>query len=169
MRNRVKSKFGVKAYYGGVMLLREYCPICRDYAIILDNELQCCGLRLRAERPDEPRAYRKKRIVEGAMGRATIPMKIKRACLQFQVNQCLYCGCGISIRTAHFDHFIPRSYTQGDNASNIVAACAKCNAIKYNLMFIGVDEARVYICNKRNEKKLGFGDYYGGSYEVSKI
>lgn len=169
VKTRVKSKFGIRAYYGGVVLLREYCPECKDYAIIIGNELQCCGLKLRPEQPDEPRVYRRRRMSEGSLHRIRISTKAKKACLRFQINQCLYCGAHVSIGTAHFDHFIPRSYSQDDSADNIVAACAKCNSLKSDLMFQTVEEARVYICQRRLERKLGIGDYYGGSYEVSKV
>jgi len=98
-------------------------------------------------------------------------VKIQRQVLNHQNHQCVYCGCpvgGRSGRGIHWDHFIPFCYG-GNGDDNWVASCPECNLFKSAFLFNTIEEAQIFIQNRRVERGLPIQLYTGGSYEVRKI
>lgn len=146
------------ALYGNVAILRAWCPDCKDWSWVLDGKLACCD----RENEHEPRYY--KREVEPEGKRKQPPKWMRDAQLEEQGGRCLYCekvigshiwrnGKRIKLRL-HWDHLVPYSLTQNNNAVNFVAACHICNGIKSSHCFQTIDEARIYILDRWERKGI---------------
>ena len=164
----MRAKPIIKAYYGNKMLIKKYCSDCDFYAFVIANKYACCD---RPANLEDDFIHKKKRESLAAEGRGYIPVKVKREILRHQNHQCIYCGTSLNKKgiRLHFDHFVPFVYIEASERGDLVASCNICNQIKGCLLFNSIQEARIYIIQKRESKKLDWFDYFGGSYEVSKI
>jgi CRISPR/Cas system Type II protein with McrA/HNH and RuvC-like nuclease domain len=45
-------------------------------------------------------------------------------------HSCIYCGHPLTLDTMEIDHIVPRSKGGGEDISNKVCACPRCNALK---------------------------------------
>jgi len=148
-----------KAIYGDVVLIREWCKACKQYALVVDSKLQCCD----------------KKITIGMISRSRLmvtPKRIRRIpsgteqreILLRQANRCLYCDLQfgtplwsekrnkvVFVKIA-WDHFVPYSYSFNNKRANFVGACSICNGIKSNKMFETLKDARNYILYTRKKK-----------------
>jgi hypothetical protein len=52
--------------------------------------------------------------------------------------RCRYCGAAAGVSTLHIDHVVPRALGGGDDASNLVTACADCNHGKSDRRIVGI-------------------------------
>jgi 5-methylcytosine-specific restriction endonuclease McrA len=81
-------------------------------------------------RPERPRA-------EGARrGAFSLCAKraMKHATLRDCGRRCVYCAAALCLDTLTLDHVYPRSQGGPDVAGNVVAACARCNRLKADLL-----------------------------------
>ena len=153
-------KAHVIALYGSVALERGYCKRCKGMAIIKGGVLQCCDspvvdLPTRFERISEPLHRRKSPTKAG-----------KDRILDKQENRCFYCGVAFGsfrfrnglpfIVKVNWDHQLPFIYSQNNDNENFVASCSVCNGIKSSHIFQTVEEAQVYIADKRKQKGYDF-------------
>jgi 5-methylcytosine-specific restriction endonuclease McrA len=159
-------KSAQKSYYGRVMLLKKKCPRCGFVSFVIDGKCSDCGL------DQELRSLtriRKRRESTTDMARRKPPKEIQEAILEHQMNRCVYCGNrfgkGVSLE---WDHFIPLCSGESSD-KNWIAACRKCNGLKSSMLFSTMEEAQIYIRNKRDEIGLRNNDYFGGSYDVCKL
>ena len=154
-----KSKAGM-ALYGNIALERGYCKECDTTAFVRNGKLACCG----AEFSKVPDKYY--RVSGSPQGRKTPPAAEKRRILEEQENKCFYCdvefdslrwrnGRAIRIKL-HWDHKLPYAYSQNNHTSNFVAACHVCNGIKSDKVFQTVEEAQIYLQDKRKAKGYDF-------------
>jgi len=137
------------ALYGNIALPREYCPSCRQWALVIDGRLACCN------NSTELGARRTKRMSEAADVRRQPTEEEKREILLTQENRCLYCqqpfGSAVIRKEklvwlkATWDHLVPFSYSQNNYRYNFVAACQICNGLKGSLIFATVEEAQTYV------------------------
>lgn len=146
------------ALYGNVAIPRAYCNSCKSMAMIISGEFGCCGKKLEdeisreAKRMSHPPGWREK------------PSRAEQArILSEQSNVCLYCEMrfGRSVWSAagkeivlrvEWDHLIPFSYAQNNKVGNFCAACHICNRLKGALMFQTLEEARIHVTQKWEEK-----------------
>jgi len=146
------------AVYGNVVIPREYCRSCGQWALVIQGRLACCT------NTTDLGSRRMKRMSEAADVRRQPTAEEKRLILDLQENRCLYCqkrlGSAV-IRKGKltwlrvtWDHLVPFSYGQNNNAINLVAACQICNGIKGSLMFATVEEARAYIVSLSDVQEL---------------
>lgn len=144
------------AHYGNICMLRMECPDCKRVALVIDGRMACCDLCVSCE----PK-YRKQ-MSEAAIVRRKPKSKDQKVILKRQEGRCLYCdrcfdsavyrnGRKIRLRL-HWDHMVPYVYSRNNNNANFVAACHVCNGIKAARMFDDVEEARIYINEKRQAK-----------------
>lgn len=144
------------AVYGNVGLIRATCPECAHPAIVIDGELQCCGVQLK----DSPTCW--KRVVEPEFERKQPSLDEQRACLWRQDGRCIYCtlpfGSYVFRRSRHvklqvrWDHFVPFSYSADNSDANFVAACQICNGIKSDKLFNTLEEAQAHIAARRENE-----------------
>lgn len=70
--------------------------------------------------------------------------------LEEQQYKCFYCFVPFDVFNKHvWDHVEPWAYSQHNGASNFVAACAPCNSSKSDRIFTNLDEARLYLAERR--------------------
>lgn len=150
----------VLSLYGNVTIKRGMCPECKEMAFIIHGCFACCGLPANAtpkkfERMSEPVQHRKR------------PKKVDQdRILAEQDNRCFYCDCSFNLLRfkngkpvalkINWDHQLPYSLTQNNNAVNFVAACHVCNGIKSDKVFQTVEEAKIYIADRRKSKGYNF-------------
>ena len=144
--------------YGGVSIPKSWCEECQANSFVIDGEMVCCGI------PVELTPERYKRECEPEQRRRTLPLKAREKQLEAQDYKCFYCertfgstvfrsGRSIKLRI-HYDHMVPYSLSQNNQASNFVAACHICNSIKSDFCFQTVEEAQIYIRQKWVEKGI---------------
>lgn len=150
------------------MILKTECPKCKLTSFILDGKTACCDVSI--EIPEGTYAKRK-RESETEGRRRLIPRAIRREILRHQNHQCVYCGISLNRKKVRieFDHFVPFCESQNNNKHNFVASCSRCNSMKSALIFNSIEEARIYIYGRREEKGLPIYLYCGGIYEVIRI
>lgn len=148
------------AIYGNVIIPKSYCDDCKGYYFVINGQLACCG-----KRPfSTPFFY--KRESEPVQHRKTPGRKMKQLILNQQDNRCFYCeqtfgstverkGKQLTLRI-HWDHQIPYAYAQNNTTENFVAACQVCNTIKSDICFQTIDEAKLYLEEKRKSKGYNF-------------
>lgn len=160
MQPRVKpdsKRKHIIALYGNVSIPRAYCPDCQHYAFVLHGRLNCCERVLQQLKP-------KKfiRLSSPYNGRRLPPQAERDLVLSNQDGRCFYCealfgdegyrnNTPIRINMA-WDHQVPFAYSQDNHMYNFVAACQVCNGIKSSMIFQTVDEAKVYLALRREEK-----------------
>ena len=145
-----------RGVYGSVVLERGYCTSCQGFAFIIDGLLQCCN------KPTDLKPRQIKRMTDAAIGRRGLSRAFKEQLLEAQDHRCFYCnrmfgsyvwrdGRAIELRT-EYDHVTPYIYSYNNNFDNFVAACQVCNRIKSAYVFDTVEEARIALQAKREEK-----------------
>jgi len=163
---RLPKSWALKSYYGNVALIKKFCPQCRAISIVIDGKCSDCGMGLNLA---EVKRCRLKRESLTESIRHKPPAHIQKEILSHQNNQCIYCGLRLDTgREINWDHFIPFVFGETSDR-NWVASCRECNSFKSSYLFNSVDEAQIYIQNKRLERGLINRPYFGGSYEVAKI
>jgi len=147
------------ALYGGVALVRGFCPECETTAIVIDGRLKCCGLPF----SKEPKEIKRICTPDGSR---RLSAKVKKEILQQQDYRCAYCwkpfgdyvkrkGRMVKL-VVHFDHQIPFSYVRETKAHNILAACHVCNGLKSDHIFQTLDDVRIFLIDRRAEKGYDF-------------
>lgn len=154
---------GHTAIYGNVKIRRGYCGRCRVSAFILDGKLQCCYSAV------DFKSDRAVRVCEPEQRRRYPSAAERRMILEQQRNECLYCERGFETRATWkgkevelricWDHIVPFSHSQNNGWANFGAACQICNSLKSAKMFDTLDEARIYLLNRRAE--MGDSSVYG--------
>jgi len=153
MRNEKASYIGL---YGNINLTKEWCNKCDSYSFVISGKLVCCG----AHQTQLPQLYKRESIPE--QRRKTISAKEKKIQLEKQDYRCFYCGKNlgslvfrkskpVKLKT-EWDHMIPYSLTQNNEPTNFVAACHICNRLKSSSVFQTVDEAKIYLLSRWEEK-----------------
>lgn len=152
------------AIYGSLKLMRGYCSNCKDYALIIDNVLQCCDTEIDNNELEK----RTKRMTQTEGVRRRPSKKAVNKMLEIQDNKCFYCDIPFGTSYKHprldkymetkvcYDHLVPFAYSQDNQDINFVCACGTCNGIKSDLIFQTVEEARDYV--KYRRKKKGYTD-----------
>lgn len=150
----MKRRSGAEvAIYGNTSIQRRYCHDCTDWALVVQGRLTCC------KQPSSAVPKRFKRESEPWWKRKSPP---RRHQLAEQEGRCFYCenalgGCilrrGVPVRLQiHWDHKVPYAYNADNRPRNFVAACHVCNILKRDLIFQTVEEAKVWLANKRADK-----------------
>ena len=144
-----------KVYFGKVAMFRCYCDHCKQEALVINRRLQCCNRVL-----SKPEKYTKKRETITTK-RKRISAHVKKATLTSQHGKCIYCNCDLmepvwnpqktkyEKNIINYDHILPWSYSGNNCLENIVASCSECNKYKSGLVFDSLEDAQVYILNKR--------------------
>lgn len=150
---RGKPPVSVVSLYGNVALRREYCRACGGMAIVQDGKLACCDAVVEtvAETVKRETIAPQERYGPGFADATTI--------LEVQGGCCAYCDQrfgSVQFRGVRefqlrlcWDHWIPWSYGQNNQAANFVAACHVCNALKSSMLFASMDEARTTLASMR--------------------
>lgn len=159
-RNHLAPGASVLTIYGNTTIERAYCPHCQTSAFVIDGKFACCDTPCSAliegiHREVSPEATRKH-----------LSKKVKDEILEHQGHRCFYCGMTfysyvrrhgkLLLLTVHYDHRVPYAYSLDSHPYNFVAACHVCNLIKSDKIFQTIDEARMYLAEKRREKGYDF-------------
>ncbi len=158
-KQRVISKPFI-ALYGNIPIQRGYCKECRTFSFIKNGVFVYCGHPVN----QEPNKFH--RESEPPQGRKTPPKAEKEKILREQGFRCFYCDVLLnSIRyrngkalhiLINWDHQLPFVFSQNNACSNFVAACNICNGLKSNRVFRTIEEAQIYLANKRRQKGYDF-------------
>lgn len=151
----------ILAVYGNTPLPKAYCPSCKTMSFVSDGNFVCCG---REAVGFKPKKF--KRESEPIQARKRPSVSKREEMLEKQEHCCFYCGVPfgsvqyrkdkmVTIRI-NWDHSLPYSYSQNNHADNFVAACHVCNGIKSDKIFQDVDEARLFLAQRRKEKGYSF-------------
>lgn len=150
------------AIYGTTKIERAFCQHCKRYALIMDGLIHCCN-RLVGKTLSQLKQHR---MCVAEKRRKSLGRKRKKEILEKQDYRCLYCqlrfGSLVYRKSKpiklkiNWDHKIPWVYSQDNQAANYAAACHICNAIKSDLYFGSVEDAQLYIQQRREEK--GYSD-----------
>lgn len=148
------------ALYGNVSIPRGYCKDCEGMSFIRNGRFACCGELV------EGAPGKFERMSEPLFGRKTPPKREKDRILREQNDRCFYCGVLLGSRRyrnglpflvkVNWDHQLPFAFSQNNKTENFVAACHVCNGIKSSHLFQTVEEAQVYIAEKRKSKGYDF-------------
>jgi 5-methylcytosine-specific restriction endonuclease McrA len=159
-RKRVNHGHPVMALYGNVALERGYCPNCKSTSFIKNGNLVCCDIPV----SDQPKKFH--RETEAPQHRKTPPKAAKNRILEEQEDRCFYCGVWLESTRfrngkpftikVNWDHQLPYAFSQNNATSNFVAACHVCNGIKSDRLFKTVEEAQLYLAQKRQQKGYDF-------------
>jgi hypothetical protein len=150
----------IMALYGNVKLERGYCNKCKGMTIIKDGKYSCCdGLVY-----DTPAKF--ERVSEPFQGRRSPSLVEKNRILEKQENKCFYCGISFGsfklrngksiLIEVEWDHRTPFAYSRNNKTENFVAACHVCNRLKSSRIFQTVEEAQVYLAERRKSKGYNF-------------
>jgi 5-methylcytosine-specific restriction endonuclease McrA len=150
----------VLSLYGNAAIPKGYCPSCQMWAFIIDGKLRCCG------KPYSAPPTKIKREIEPEFRRRRPGIAAQRAILDEQGHVCLYCGQMFGIMKHRrdktvklrlvWDHLHPYVSTADNHSGNFVAACQICNGIKSDHIYHTLDEARLHIQLRREEKGYDF-------------
>jgi 5-methylcytosine-specific restriction endonuclease McrA len=148
------------ALYGNVRIRRARCNICGTYALVVkDGSFACCGKPYRQRKPMHSR-----RISQPPFNRRQLAPRLRRKILERQGFRCLYCGRQFGrafplgkkglykLLKIHFDHQIPFAYSANNDVHNFVAACHVCNLMKKDHIFQELEEARLFLAQKWQER-----------------
>ncbi len=144
------------AVFGNTIIPKGFCVICHAESFIQDDKFLCCG----SESGEITNKF--KSVCEAEAKRQTPNHYKKKEILQNQSYRCLYCNKSfggfvkrgrklIKLRI-QWDHFIPYSFGYNNHNENFVASCQICNSLKSDFVFGSVEEAQIYLQNKRIEK-----------------
>lgn len=149
-------------HYGAVTLRRERCPECGEYAIVIDDKIQCCE----APTPQRRKRLRHYRIVETGRRKRPSSRRAKEL-LAEQDNRCIFChrqfGSLVhrknppqtTVLTIHWDHLDPYVRSGNSRPENFAAACQICNLIKTDHIFSSIEDASIYIAGVWEDKGIG--------------
>lgn len=143
------------AFYGNVAIPRVYCPECRQWALVLRGLRQCCDTAVTAN------PTKLKRISPPDEVRRLPKHKQAERLLDLWDHRCAYClrtfgtwttlhGRLLKVRL-NWDHCVPWAFSQNNEGSNFLPACATCNGWKGSLVFQTLDEVRLYVYGKWQE------------------
>jgi hypothetical protein len=145
------------ALYGNVRIPKSWCSSCRSWAFVLDGELACCG------RDYKPKPKHFRRVTSPPDERRPLGRDEKEAILRVQDYSCFYCERRFGsiaylsgkerVIKIQWDHLVPFSFSQNNQAGNIAAACQFCNNWKRDLVFNSLEEAQVFLNAKWKEKQ----------------
>lgn len=141
------------AIYGNTPIQRAYCDQCRQYAFVIDGDIQCCGRAYYEKVPEDVI-----RMSLAEQRRKYPPPWWKKKTIADQKGTCIYCGHRLGLvylrhgkeRTlgVHWDHFDAYSFSQNNSLYNYVAACSLCNLFKGNKSFYSIESARAYLLDR---------------------
>ena len=153
-----RAKSANVAMYGNTKLLRVYCYACRCNAFVVKGFKACCDTEIKSELRLENFTIE----CEPEFIRKTPPKEIQEKILNAQDHSCFYCEHTFNTHVfrdgkpkrvvLNWDHFVPWAYSRDNKGFNFVAACSICNQLKSNKVFDTVDQARLYIYEKRRDK-----------------
>ncbi len=145
-----------KVMFGGISMYRVFCRSCDGYTLVAKGEKKCCGGSV-----DRPDSYFRRRESGEYQQRRYLSATAKREILDSQDNRCIYCevqfgtyqfnrkkGVDVLARPA-FDHFQPWAMVKSNAADNYVAACTSCNSTKSSKIFDNLEQAKLYILERR--------------------
>lgn len=146
------------AIYGTVQMVRAWCGVCKRQALVVDNQIQCCG------REAQRTPVSVKRISEPESRRKKPSTKHSKLILETQNYRCLYCDIDLLNGWAWYhkklckvrltwDHQAPYTYTLDNRPENFAASCQFCNAWKAAHIFKTVDEVRIYVTEKWDRER----------------
>ena len=165
---------GIRSLYGKVAINKEYCGECRQYAFVIDDQLQCCGACVSVE----PKKYKRESIC-GIGKRPYLSVRVRQEIIRSQAGRCLYCDLEFGssvirqsrrmtrafgsselspvrftriVLRAVIDHMVPYSYMGHHGFKNLAAACHVCNGLKAAKCFQNVEEASAYLAIKKEQK-----------------
>lgn len=115
------------AFYGAVAIQRAFCPICRNWTLVVDGRTSCCGTRLETQE-DLPQH----RQTETGGKRKRPTARDQSLILAAQEFKCYYCEAEFNETDTQltWDHVVPFSYSGDNRRDNFVAACQFCNSKK---------------------------------------
>lgn len=142
--------------YGNTASEKAYCFRCKGMAFVLDGKMACC---------DATKTTSPEKIVRESQPffkRIRISNEEKENILSSQDYKCIFCerpfgslvfrkSRAIRLRI-HYDHFLPFVYSANNKTDNLHAACHVCNSIKTSRHFTSIDEAKLFLKNKWEEK-----------------
>ena len=143
--------------FGNVSIPRAYCDECEVQSLIVHGHYNCCG------RPVGHLVIKRyMRVSTPEYVRRGPKRKVKKIILNQQEDRCFYCGVlfgtegfrhATPIRISHqWDHQLPFSLTQNNQAENFAAACHVCNGLKGSMVFQTLEEAQVWLALRRKDK-----------------
>jgi len=154
------KKYNTVTLYGNVSMQRGYCKECGGMAFIKNGRYACCGELA------EGTPTKFERMTEPFFGRKTPSKSQKDRILREQNDRCFYCSVLLGsyryknsmpfLIKINWDHRLPFAYSQNNKTENFVAACHVCNGIKSDHLFQTIEEAQVYIAEKRKSKGYDF-------------
>jgi len=145
-----------KVMFGGVSMYRVFCKECDGWTLVSKGRKRCCEAE-----PDRPDQYVRKRVSTETQTFRRLSPKAKREILDSQGNRCIYCDIEFGTlyfnpkkgrdveATPSFDHFQPWAMVKSNIADNYVAACVSCNSTKGSKIFDTLEQARLYILERR--------------------
>lgn len=114
------------AHYGAVAIQRAFCPVCREWTLVVDAKTSCCGTRLETEE-----SLPQHRQTEARSARRQPSKRDQALILAAQDYKCYYCEAPFDDTTlVTWDHVVPFSYSGNNHRDNFVAACQFCNSKK---------------------------------------
>ncbi len=145
------------AVYGNVQIPRAHCPSCSRTSggafqarrsgagLVVGGRFQCCGGQHRNS------IRQTKRMSE--------PIQL----LEAFDYRCAYCERSFGLRVAidgkshrlviHWDHAVPYAYSQDNRTENFLPVCQLCNRWKGALCFQTIDEVRLYVAQKWEQRE----------------
>lgn len=138
-----KAIKAIKAYYGSKFLFKVWCYDCKQYAIVYDNTMGCCGGDAVL-----PTSYIVKREGLSSRKRRFIGILLRRKILERQEYRCFYCNEDLYTQY-HIDHLLAWCFNGDNSSDNLVAACPPCNRIKSHKIFDSIEGAIKYVRSRR--------------------
>ena len=158
MQSTYKTRRNHIAQYGNIKIPRGFCYECEGHALILENRYACCGKVV-----DNFQTNQIIQMSETIKRRRKPTAGTRRMLLDEFNHSCAYCFRKFGDRTMYhgvfkivklnWDHEIPYSYGQNNEASNFLPVCCFCNSFKSNKMFKTIEEVRIYVNSKWEEKE----------------
>ena len=160
MSKRKNLRRSIIALFGRVKIERGWCKYCESEAFIKDGCLTCCG----AIAPEKPKKY--KRESKTTQPRKKPKPEDQDRILADQLYACFYCGRPFGVLQKRleeefileitWDHKLPYVLFQDSDSENFVAACQICNALKRDIIFDTVEDARFYLAHERLKKGFNY-------------
>lgn len=145
------------ALYGNVQIPRAHCPSCGGASLVVGGRFQCCGRQFQSS------IRQTKRMSEPVQRRRLPSAEKRRRMLEAFDYRCAYCERSFGSHVAidgkshrlviHWDHVVPYAYSQDNRTENFLPACQLCNRWKGALCFQTIDEVRLYVAQKWEQRK----------------
>lgn len=158
MQRRYNTRRNHIAQYGNIKIPRGFCYECEGNALILDKKYACCGKVVDSFETDQVI-----QMSETIKQRKRPTAGTRRMLLEQFNHSCAYCfrkfGDSVMYRgvlktvSINWDHEVPYSYGQNNEASNFLPACSFCNKFKSNKMFKTIEEVQIYVNAKWEERQ----------------